>query len=194
MPRRIVIDTCCTLNLLATQRELEIAEGLDWHLLHTPQVGREALTLWTLPDTDGQRFKEPTSADSLRRAGRLETRPLDTTDLVDAFVRAAALITDADASCIALAGVLRLPLLTDDRKERRVARDVFPSIELISTLDVLADAAQALLWSDSDVAAVAKDLRWRGNFAPPRNDPRGSWYEQLLRDPKSMHPSSTRGS
>jgi predicted nucleic acid-binding protein len=184
MPHRIVTDTCCTINLLATQRELKIVEGLDWQLIQTPQVGREMLTLWTPPDADGQRSKVPVSPDALRRAGRLDTHPFDSDELVDAFVLAAALITDADASCIALAGVEKIPLLTDDRKQRRIARELFPSIEFISTLDVLADAARALSWSDSDVAAVARDLRWRGNFAPPRIDPRGPWYEHLLRQPQ----------
>jgi hypothetical protein len=70
--------------------------------------------------------------------------------------------------------------MTDDRKERRIARDLFPAIELVSTLDVLAQAEERLGWSSVDRATVASDLRWRGNFAPPRQDPRGAWYESLL--------------
>jgi predicted nucleic acid-binding protein len=180
MVRQLVIDACCTLNLLATRRELEIVGALELHLLDTPQISREPLTLWTPPDADGQRSKEPTSTEPLRRAGRLKTRPLDDDALLDSFVAAAAHIKDTDASCIALAGVLQLPLMTDDRKERRIARELFPNIELVSTLDVLAEAERLLTWSASDLARVASDLRWRGNFAPPRNDPRGPWYEALV--------------
>ena len=178
----IVIDACCTLNLLATRREIEIVRALKMHLLDTPQVRVEALTLWTPPDSDGQRSKERATTDALRAAGHLETRSLAIDEFVDAFVIAAARIKDTDASCIALAGVLNIPLLTDDRKERRVASDLFPSIKLVSTLDVLADAAQSLSWSRKELARVASDLRWRGNFAPPRNDPRGRWYEALLKN------------
>lgn len=29
---------------------------------------------------------------------------------------------------------------------------------------------------------VALDLRWGGNFAPPRRDPRAEWYAELLVD------------
>jgi hypothetical protein len=180
MTRKLVIDACCTLNLLATRREVEIAQALDLQLLDTPQVSGEPMTLWTPPDADGQRAKELTSTDRLRRAGRLETLPIDSDALVDAFVTAAAYIKDTDASCIALAAVLKLPLLTDDRKERRIARELFPTIELLSTLDVLAEAEIALDWSADDLAAMARELRWRGNFAPPRGDPRGTWYERLL--------------
>jgi predicted nucleic acid-binding protein len=174
------IDACCTLNLPATRIEVEIVGALNLHLLDTPQVSGEPLTLWTPPDADGQRAKEPTSTDPLRRAGHLETRPLDGDALVDAFVAAAAQITDTDASCIALAGVLKIPLLTDDRKERRIARELFPAIEIVSTLDVIADGESALHWTAADLVRVARDLRWRGNFAPPRSDSRASWYEALL--------------
>lgn len=180
MVRQVVIDACCTLNLLATRRELAIVAALDLHLLDTPQVSTEPVTLWTPPDEDGQRFRAPVSTEALRTAGRLQTLALASDELVDAFVAAAELIKDTDASCIALAGVMNVPLLTDDRKERRIARDLFPAIELISTLDVVAEAERALLWSEAEVAAVARDLRWRGNFAPPRGDPRSAWYERLL--------------
>jgi predicted nucleic acid-binding protein len=178
--RTVVIDACCVLNLLATRREVEIVQALGMQLLDTELVSREPLVTWTAPDDDGLRHKEPASTARLRSAGCLETRVLDTDALVDAFIACAARITDADASCIALAGVLRLPLLTDDRKERRIALELFPEIELISTLDVLAGGAEALGWDDEQLSRVATDLRWRGNFAPPRKDPRAEWYLALL--------------
>jgi predicted nucleic acid-binding protein len=181
MQRTIVIDTCCTLNLLATRRELEIVRALELHLLETPQVRREPLVLWTPPDADGIRNREPTSTEALRQAELLATHPFEGPAVVDAFIAAAARIKDTDASCIALAGVLQIPLMTDDRKERNVARELFPSIELVSTLDVLASAAEALAWSDKEIVLIASDLRQRGNFAPPRKDPRGAWYAALLR-------------
>ncbi len=67
---------------------------------------------------------------------------------MDAFVAAAGRIKDADASCVALAGVLRCPLITDDRKERRIAAEMFPGIELVSTLDLLHEASRRLGWSE----------------------------------------------
>ncbi len=180
MTRRLVIDSCCMLNLLATRREVEIVSALKLSLLDTPQTRGEPLTLWTPPDAEGLRVKEATSTDALRRAGHLQTHSLDSEALMDAFVDAAARIKDTDASCIALAGVLKLPLMTDDQKERRVARALFASIELVSTLDVLAEAEHAFDWSPEELGSVALALRWRGNFAPPRQDPRSGWYEALL--------------
>lgn len=178
--RQAVIDACSILNLLATMRADEIIHALNLHLLDTPQVRPQPIYLLTLPNAEGQRQREQTSTESLRQAGCLQTHPLDTDALIDAFVSAAALINDPDASCIALAGALNVPLITDDRKERRIAVGMFPRIELISTLDLLHDASAVLSWSDEELALVARNLRWRGNFAPPRQDPRRTWYLSLL--------------
>ncbi|HVW28889.1 MAG TPA: hypothetical protein VHC69_26170 [Polyangiaceae bacterium] len=167
------------MNLLATGRELEIVRSLDLKLLDTEFTSKESITLWTPPDSDGERHKEPASTAHLRSAGLLVETPFDTTALSDAFVTCAEHINDADASCIALAGVLGLPLVTDDRKERRVAHTLFPELELVSTLDLLSEASAA--WPDRELLDAAIGLRWRGNFAPPRRDPRAEWYAGLLR-------------
>src|SRR5688572_25844571 len=110
MARDIVADACSVLNLLATRREIAIVQALDLNLVVTPQVSSEALMLWTPPDADGQRTREPASTDALRQAGYLETRQLGGDAIIDAFISAAARIQDADASCIALAGASGLPL------------------------------------------------------------------------------------
>jgi len=180
--RESVIDACCTLNLLATRREVEIVRALGLQLLDTPQVSREPMYLYTPPDEEGQRTRGPASSAALREGGYLTTRVLDTDAWTDAFVAAAARIEDNDASCIALAGVLGLPLISDDCKERRVAAELFPSIELVSTLDLLHDAAGVLGWRFEELTRVAVSLRRGGNFAPPRQDPRAAWYATLLAD------------
>jgi hypothetical protein len=177
--RQVVIDSCCTLNLLATGCPVVILDATELRLFDTPQASSETMYLWTAPDLDGERTKEAVSTVALREGGYLQTHPLDSDALVDAFVVAAGRIEDSDASCIALAGVLDLPLVTDDRKERRIAREMFPTIELISTLDLLHQASQRLPWNRADLAEVALNLRWRGNFAPPRHDPLGGWYSAL---------------
>jgi len=132
------------------------------------------------PDQDGTRSRQTASTGTLRQQGLLETRALEGAALIDAFVAAAEFISDADASCIALAGVGRLPLVTDDRKQRRIARKLFPELGLVSTLDLLHAAWIEQGWSARELAAIAYDLRWRGNFAPPRGDPRQEWYESLI--------------
>lgn len=180
MAVEVVIDTCCMINLLATEREVEIIESLDYEMFDTEYTKSESHMLWSQPDADGNRGQKHRSTASLRAAGLLRTRLIDSDALVDAFVRAASQICDPDASCIALAGGLEIPLVTDDRKERRIAKELFPSIEQISTLDMIREASEILSWDDATMIEVVGNLRWRGNFAPPRNDENGSWYAMWL--------------
>lgn len=178
--RELVIDACCTVNLLATRQEVTIVRALGVHLLDTPYTSREPTAVWTPPDREGRRVREPASTSALRAHGLLVTRSLDTEALLDAFALAGQRLKTADASNVALAGVLGLPLATDDGKQRHAASELFPAIELVSTLDLLYDASRALGWDDDELAAVAADLRWRGNFGPPARDPRRAWYVALL--------------
>jgi predicted nucleic acid-binding protein len=179
--RELVIDTCCTLNLLATKRELEIVQALGIRLLQTLQSSAEIISLSSPPDGEGRRGREPVSTAALQAADLLVIRALDTDALGRALLLAAERLDETDASCVALAGVLGVPLVTDDRRERRVASELFPAVGLVSTLDLLHDASGVLGWDEDELASVAMNLRWRGNFAPPRQDPRGAWYESLLR-------------
>lgn len=181
MPRTVVIDACCLLNLLATGRALDLVRACDVELLISEQAHREALFLHTAPDADGARSKQPVSTEPLRTAGRLQIRSLDTEPLIAALVACAAQLRDEDASCVALAGVLGLPLVTDDGKQRRIARTQFPRIELVSTLAVLDEAVRALAMPEHELFGLVAELRWRGNFAPPRKDPLSPWYAALLR-------------
>jgi predicted PhzF superfamily epimerase YddE/YHI9 len=181
MTRELVIDACCILNVLASRIEVDIVRANDLKLIISDRAHGETLFLHSPPDDDGLRLKRPASTKHLRAAGHLEIRALDTAALVDAFIECAAQLRDADASCVALAGVLDLPLVTDDGKEKRVAQAVFPKIEILSTLSILHDTARVLNLSDDDLLRLATNLRWGGNFAPPRRDPLASWYAGLLR-------------
>jgi len=181
MARSMVIDACCTLNLLATRQEVELVRASDLELIISDRAHREALFLHTPPDEEGVRRRTAASTARLRAAGLLKIRALDSALLLEAFVKCAARLRDEDASCVALAGVLDVPLMTDDGKERRVALELFPELELVSTLEVLHEAVRKLDWPDEVTLRMAADLRWGGNFAPPRRDPLSSWYMDLLR-------------
>src|ERR1044071_2593805 len=171
MTQPVVIDACYTLNVVATRIEIEIVQSCDLSLIISDRAHGEALFLHTEPDDHGVRAKERASTERLRNAGRLEIRGLDTDALLDALVACASQLRDEDASCVALAGVLGLPLMTDAGKEQRVARELFPKIEVISTLGVLHEAVSKLALAEDAQLRLAADLRWRGNFAPPRRDP-----------------------
>ncbi len=175
----IVIDACCLLNLLATLREVEITQALAVSWVIPESARAEVNHLRTPPDEAGERHRVVVDLVPLERAGLLETRALDD-EWLDAFVTCAAHLNDADAACVALAATMDVPLATDDPRERRVAKELYDSLQIKSTLEFLQRAANVLELDDSTLAQIAYDLRWRGNFLPPRRDPLGSWFARHL--------------
>lgn len=175
------------LNLLATGRELDLIAALDWTLLITEYNHSETLYLDSRPGADGLRQRTPASTEGLVKANRLIVRSLDDTWL-ESFVRAAEYLPDPDASCVALAGTLNVPLFSDDPRVRKVASDIFPAVALVSTLEFLHAASQALALSQDELRELAQSLRWRGNFLPPRVDKHREWYAGLLQSTKPEAP------
>jgi predicted nucleic acid-binding protein len=132
-------------------------------------------------DEDDGPALEPVQLYRLVSAGRLEVRALDEAH-ADAFAACAARLRDADASCVALAAIAGLGLATDDSKVRRVARELHPELPLFTTLQLVREATGRMRLDGAELHALLRDLRLRGNFAPPRQDPERAWYEALLRD------------
>lgn len=174
----LVIDACGLLNLLATGHEIEIVEALDWHLMIPAMVlDEEVKYLRTPPDKKGLRRQVPVDLGPLRKSGRLKARERDN-DWLDDFVACAELLADKDAACAALAGFSGLPLVTDDPKVKSVTRERYAAVRLISTLEFVVEAVGKL---GMDEGETAYNLRWRGNFLPPRGDANAGWFEAALR-------------
>jgi predicted nucleic acid-binding protein len=180
VPSEIVVDACTLLNVLATGRETEIASALRLHFVVGERAHDEVKTLRTLPDESGARAVVPADTSRLRAAGLLRLTTIEVIGGTDAFVNCAAHLRDEDAEAVALAVTLDLPLATDDGRERKIARQLYPQIELRSTLGLVRAFANHAGLDDVAVRELASDLRWRGNFLPPRGDPDAGWFVRAL--------------
>lgn len=176
----ISIDACSLLNLLATGKELEIAQAHGLDLVTTELARGEANYLVGPDDEDGKSTRIPADYSSLNGAKALTVIPMD--DLAtDIFVEAAGHFSDADASVVALAVSRQTRLWTDDGLVRRLAPIVFPGLEVVSTLAMLKEAFELLSTPDAEQTEIARALQVRGNYDPPRRDPLAAWYARLLR-------------
>ncbi len=89
-------------------------------------------------------------------------------------------MTDRDALCVALAGHLGLALASDDRKMRGVATSLVPRLEMVSTLDLIKAACDALSLPQGEVSGMLRAM-WEGaRFDPPKGDPLGGLYREGL--------------
>lgn len=177
-PGDAIIDACSLLNLLATRREADFLEAIHVRLLVAPEVRAEAVCLHGPPSEAGDPTRELVDLLPLESAGLIHVvRIGDAT--ADAFIAAAEELADNDAASVALAATLRVPLITDDGKERRICSRLFPHVELVSTLALVRQATETLGLSREAMRVLLRGLRLRGNFEPPRSDLHREWFWDL---------------
>ena len=182
--KQVVIDACSALNLLATERNIDILHSLDWKLLVLPEVRQEVRYHQGPPDDEGQPTRLAVDWNPLEQAGRVveqHSAPLDDA-FTEAFVDAAAHLTDIDALAVALAGTLKVPLLSDDGKVRKTFRRLYPALDLHSTLGSIRQAAGQLGFGADILRPMLRGLYAKARFAPPKGDPDRGWYASHLAD------------
>jgi len=178
-----VLDACCLMNLLACGREQECLRALGVRALIHEKVRCEVMYLVGPVDDEGQPTRVEADQGPLEAAGLLVTLPGSVVD-ADTLVETAARLTDCDACTLALAATQCVPLASDDRKVRRVAQELFPGLQLLSTSEILRQAAHALGLSRSEVVSVVTSVYIGGNFRPRSTDPDGFWFlNHMSEDP-----------
>lgn len=183
--RVVVVDACCMLNLLATGLEVEIATALDAVLILTPHAYGETQFLCGPPDPDDEEQKPtriPVDLTRLRQADRLQIHRFGD-EVAEAFVACAVHLRDADASSVALAAMLKAPLASDDGRVQKIARQVYPWLQVTTTLQIVRESVERLGISGGELRALLQDLRQRGNFEPPRRDPERAWFDRAMFNP-----------
>ena len=178
----IAVDACVILNLLATRRAAELLRALDTSLIATPLAAAQVQYLAGPPDEEGHPTREKVDLADLMAGGHLEVKDVPAPAL-ELYVRCASDLHEADASSIALAAGFGIALATDDGLERKVAAREAPGLEIVGTLALLRRGSAAIGMNQGILVQLALDLRVRGNFLPPRQDPDREWYQKLLSSP-----------
>ena len=97
------------------------------------------------------------------------------------FVDLAASIDDGEAVTGALAFHRGCSLATDDRKARRVLGERFPTVPLLSTLELLELWAQDGPVSDVEMQAAMTSIRTGASYVPGPRDPLYAWWRNIMR-------------
>ena len=176
----IVLDACSSLNLFASGIPLEIAKAANVQFLLLPEVQMEAKHLFGPPDKDGVRPLEPIDWPSFLKSGIAASTSFPE-EALDALVSAARQLSDVDAKCVALANHLKVGLLSDDGKVRKVFTSSGGS-GLLSTVSTIRVAAAKLPLDKSAVRSIFGRIRERARFEPSRKDPEYRWYVSQIGD------------
>ena len=170
----IVVDACSSLNLFGSGRPAEIVKGATLHLVLLPEIEAEAKHLHGEPDEDGVPTVEPVDWKALLSSGAA-TSQIFPDEALPALIALASKLTDVDAKCVALANHLKIGLLSDDGKVRRVF-SASGGVGLRSTVSIIRVAATALPLDGNSIRKIFNRIRDRARFKPSRKDTDYDWY------------------
>ena len=182
MPATLILDASTLLNLYATGRLREVAGSGPYRFAVAEYVlNEEALFVWELGPEDVEPQRVPLDLSWLIEDGLLEVLRLDTSEEMATFVDFAISIDDGEAITAALALHRDCALATDDRKARRVIAERAPTVQLVSTLDLLSDWATVAQVPAAELRSTMEAMRSGASYVPGRGNPRFNWWHEIMR-------------
>lgn len=180
---RILLDTCCLLNLYATGRSDDILRALPPRFAVAERVADEAIYVRRGGGGDDADEKEPIALQPLIAAGLLEVLTLETEAESASFVTFAAELDDGEAMTCALALHRGWVVGTDDRKAQRVCGAGQPPLAVCTSPALLKAWAEVRQIAGAALRRVLLDVRERARFAPGKHDPLQAWWDVALHGP-----------
>jgi hypothetical protein len=178
----VILDACGTLNLYASGQFVPILTSLphDWYL--PAAVEREA-----------QLYRQPDPADP----EKLIALPIDLAPAIDSgvlrrcdcegdeetslYVELASRIgDDGESMGLAIARYRRWSVLTDDKKARRIAKEL--GVEVLATTGVMREWAELVQPSAAELSGVLEAIERFANYRPgPRAEHYDWWIASINR-------------
>lgn len=177
----LLLDASCLLNLFTTDRLREIIVALPYQLCVAGYVAEhEALYVRRAGSTDSEEARIPVDLSPLREKGLIQLLCMENPTEEATFVNLAVHLDDGEAITGALALHRDCSIATDDRKARRILSKYAPSLELLSTLELLK------LWADEtrvpldELGAAMARMRSGASYVPGPRDPLYSWWQSSI--------------
>jgi predicted nucleic acid-binding protein len=165
----VLIDTCTLINLHASGEPELLLKGLSNWCMVCDAVSRESIFLRA-----EQKDLTPQSIDlaPLFQAKILQACQADTPDEEALYVSLAAELDDGEALSLAISSVRGFGLATDDRKARRLAKEI-GSVPLFSTAEILQSINS---FSNETVREMIRRIEFRARFMPHPTMPLSTWW------------------
>lgn len=169
----LLLDACVLINLMVSRIPMpELASASSMGFAVVEEVANE---IGYLRNASG--VESPVEKQFLMRANKIEVLSLRQQENAG-LVRFAALVDDGEAATLALAEARSLPVATDDRKARRVAREFCSTIELESTSSILRRWSAEV--EPGRIAEALLRICTEASYIPPRDDPNHGWWSEAL--------------
>ncbi len=166
-----VLDTCCLINLYASQRPERLIQGVCDEAIIPRQVAEEGLFI---RQPGGGQPGELVPAEICLHASAIRVVECDQEGELERFVQLAAILDDGEAACVAIASSRKLPLATDDRKAIAVAYDL--GVEVLTTPEILMSWIVAASPDHKEIAEVIENIERYGRFRPHHTSAHAKWW------------------
>ena len=177
----LFLDACCLINLYATGRLRDIA----WHSPYAFWVAdyvlkQEAVIYRRSEAASASVEKIPIDLSPLLDEGLIQAMALENPEWESTYVYIAQFVDDGEAITGALAFHCGASIATDDKKARRVLREIVPSVPQVSTLDLLKQWMDAASVSDIAMREALIAIKTNANYVPSPRDPLYSWWQHTM--------------
>ena len=174
---RVLLDACCLINLLATDRLEEILRALPCELATSRFiVTNEVLSLRSSPISGAPEERELISSERLERSDCLTILEASGQEEIAQVARFGEELDDGEASICALAVTRGGAVATDDAKALRVLQRLAPGVSTVQTPELLFEWARISRPSHDQIGKMLRAVRHRARFHPRRDAPRFEWW------------------
>lgn len=174
---RLFLDACCLINLYATGCLRDIARHSPYEFWVADYVLKQEAVIYRRSESIGESVeKTPIELSPLLDEGLIQVMELERPEWESTYVSIARFVDDGEAITGALAFHCGASIATDDRKARRVLREIAPSVPQVSTLDLLKQWMDAAFVSEIAMREALIAIKTNANYVPSPRDPLYPWW------------------
>jgi predicted nucleic acid-binding protein len=172
----IIQDACVLINLLASGRFEDIANGCGFRFAIASVVAHEALFLHNAHS--GERVRIDLQQIIDREILEMLAAESEAEKL--RYIEIALDLDDGEAESVAIAEARGFALATDDKKARNIIQRRGLKIELWSTCELLRYWQGKSSISDDDLGSVLANISARAKYRPKFGHPDFEWWAKIL--------------
>jgi len=174
---RVVVDTCCLINLYASQHlPVIVAAAMEQAIVPKPVV-EECLYIRQASEEDPNHLVPMTvNLHPLIDGGVLLLTELTGEAELNQFVQLAALIDDCEAACLAIAALRGWALATDDKRAIHIATDL--GVSIVTTPELLKNWLEHASPAQHEVTEAIVCIERYGRFRPHTLCAHAQWWAE----------------